>query len=254
MEKLIPVLITLFFLTATDFVRAQYVRTEKFRNERERRQQYALDDWISYLPAKQIVRIAVGRNYIYFATLDGGILRYELFQNYWDYPFTTSNGLISNRVLDVAYDFSNSFLWAVTDLDTCVFKPAEQEWVCLSRSGVYWPYKFPEKKMPNTSGQIEHNVFYSEQFLDKLPHFFANGEWTMVENWKVMDENFDEYPITGFLRDDWERVWMIIEGLGVGIGNFYSQRIDVVPYGLTTIEPRIITYIENDLWIGGEPY
>ncbi|MBN2367303.1 MAG: hypothetical protein JXL67_14125 [Calditrichaeota bacterium] len=254
MKKLILIIISVFYLIGTDALKAQYVRTEQFRNERERRQQYALDDWISYLPAKQIVRIAVGRNYIYFATLDGGILRYELFQNYWDYPFTTSNGLISNRVLDVAYDFSNSLLWAVTDLDTCVFKPAEQEWVCLSRSGVYWPYKFPEKKMPDTSGQIEHNIFYSGQFLDKLPHFFANGEWTMVESWKVMDENFDEYSITGFLRDDWERVWMIIEGLGVGIGNFYSQRIDVVPFGLTTIEPRIITYKENDLWIGGEPY
>ncbi len=246
----------LFVLVFADIgqLMAQYVRSEQFRDEQERRMQYALDDWISYLPSKQIVKIAAGRNYIYFATLDGGILRYEAFQNYWDYPFTTSNGLISNRVLDVAYDFDTSFLWAVTDKDTCVFKPAEKEWVCLSRSGSYFPYKFPEKKSPDSSSKIEHNIFYPVQFLNRLPHFFANGMWTVVESWKVMDENFDEYPITGFLRDDWERVWMIIEGYGVGMGNYYSQRMDVVPYGLTTIQPWVMKYQHNDLWIGGEPY
>ncbi len=243
------ILIVVIFIDVLP-LQSQYVRREKFRTERQRRQQYALDDWISYLQSKKITGVTVGDNYLYFAALDGGILRYELYQNFWDYPYTTSNGLPSNGVLDVAFEFSTGYLWAVTDVDTCIFLPAEQEWLCKSEAP-FWPYSFPDREIPSNNGKIDYNVFYSSRYLDLLPHFFANGPWTVIEDWKVMDEYFDEYPITGFLRDNWERMWFIIEGLGFGIGNTYSQRMDIVPYGLSQINPRVIQFQKNDLWIGG---
>ncbi len=232
---------------------AQYVRRDEYSSEQARRAQYALDDWISYMPAKRITKIVAGQDYIYFATPDGGILRYEPFQNYWDYPFTTSNGLPDNRILDIAYDLDNGILWAVTELDTCIFKPAEKEWACQSQ-GSLWPNEFPRPPIQQAGNNIEVNVFYPARFLDLLPSFFANAPWTVVENFHIMDENFDEYAITGFLRDNWDRYWMIIAGLGVGLGNTYSGRMDVIPYGLTTIEPRVLRYQNDGLWIGGEPF
>jgi ligand-binding sensor domain-containing protein len=238
------------FLIAID-VQAQYVRGERFNTERERRQYYAIDDWISYKVSNRVNTASVGNNYIYFATRDGGILRYELFQNYWDYPYTTSNGLPSNKVLDVAFEFSTGYLWAVTDMDTCIFKPAEQEWLCKSEAP-FWSYTFPDREQPTYSDQIKYNVFYPSRFLDLLPNYFANGSWTVIDGWKLMDEHFDEFPVTGFLLDNWERVWFMIDGLGFGIGNTYSQRIDVIPYGLTFISPRVLHYESNDIWIGGE--
>jgi hypothetical protein len=234
------------------FLPGQYIRQEKFFSEKERRSKYALDDWISYLEGKQIVSMAVGNNYLYFAAQDGGILRYELYQNFWDYPYTTSNGLPSNNVLKVAYDLDNSILWAVTDKDTCIFKPAEQEWLCQSE-GSLWPFEFPVQQIPENSRIIEQNIFYSQQYLNLLPYFFANGSYTMNDDWMLMDEYFDEYPVTGFLRDRWERIWLVIEGLGIGIGNVFSGRMDVIPFGLTHISPRVVRYQQKDLWIGGEP-
>lgn len=252
MKKFLLFFLFFFLLLLPALSVAQYVRQEEFSSEKERRSKYALDDWISYLQSKEIVSMAVGYDYIYFATNDGGILRYELYKNFWDYPYTTSNGLPSNTVLDVAYDLTNNLLWAVTPEDTCIFKPAEQEWLCQSQ-GSLWPFTFPEKKIPQDTQIIQQNIFYPSEYLNRLPHFFANGNYTLISDWRIMDEYFDEYPITGFLRDRWERIWMAIEGLGVGIGNIFSGRMDVIPFGLTHISPRVIQYQNKDLWIGGEP-
>lgn len=233
-------------------IHAQYIRQFEFRTEHERRLKYALDDWLSFMKSKHVSAITVGTNYIYFGMQDGGILRYKLFSDYWDFPFTTSNGLPSNTVLDVAYDQETGYLWAVTDVDTCLFKPAEQEWLCKSEVK-YWNYKFPQRPQPDTVESIQFNVFYPARFLQMLPNYFANGAYTITGEWTVMDEYFDEFPISGFLRDNWERIWFAIDGLGIGIGNTFSQRMDVYPFGLTDISPRVMQFQFDDLWIGGQP-
>jgi len=252
MNRIFWCLILIFWaVLGLSVLHAQYIRRETFSSEQERRARYALDDWISYLEIERINSMAVGHQFLYIATENGGILRYDLFQRYWAYPYTTSNGLSSNRILDVAYDFSNSLLWAVTEDDTCIFKPAEQEWLCQGERSL-WPFKYPERDRPDPSNPVQQNIYYPARFLELLPHYFANGNWTVIDNWKLMDSHFDEFPITGFLRDKWERVWFAIDGLGVGIGNSFSQRMDVVPLGLTHINPAVVKYQENDLWIGGE--
>ncbi len=234
-------------------LKAQYIHQNTFPSEQQRRQQYALDDWISYLESKYISSMTVGAEYIYFSTFDGGILRYHLYQNYWDYPYTTSNGLPSNRVLDVFYDEGTGFLWAITDVDTCIFRPAEKEWVCKSQAN-YWSHTFPQRELPNAGKRVEFNIFYPADFLNKLPNYFVNGPYSLTGDWVLIDDNFQEYPISGFLRDRYEHIWFAIDGLGIGIGDTYSQRIDIVPLGLSHISPRVIQFQDNDLWIGGTPF
>ncbi len=233
-------------------LQAQYVRRNHYSTEQQRRMQYALDDWISYMQSNQFTSIAVGTSYIYFGTSDGGILRYNLYQNYWDYPFTTSNGLPSNHVLSVAYDDGTGYLWAVTDVDVAIYQPAQREWLRRSQA-VDWNYTPPQVPEPTDSKSIAYNVFYPEEFLSSLPDFFVNGDYQLTVDWKIIDQNFDEFKITGFLRDQWERVWFLIEGLGIGIGDWYSQRIEIFPYGLTNITPRTMEYQNRDMWIGGDP-
>ncbi len=249
--KFLGILLLIFFWFWHP-VSAQYIRTQSYLNEHQRRMHYALDDWISYLESTHITSIAVGTDYIYFGTFGGGILRYQLYQNYWDYPFTTSNGLSNNFIKEVRYDSRTGYLWAFTRDDTCVFKPAEEEWYCSSRAH-FWNEVPPPTNPPNNGGTIRYNVFYPEEYLSLLPQFFANGNYTITGEWRVMDDYFDEYPIRGFLKDHWERIWFVIEGLGVGVGNMFSQRMDIVPFGLTHIAPRVLRFQNNDLWIGGEP-
>ncbi len=231
---------------------SQYVRRSTFATEKERRTHYQLDDWISYLESNNFTSIAVGNEYIYFSTWGGGILRYHIYEKYWDYPFTTSNGLASNYVQRVVYDDGTGILWAITSEDTCVFLPSKQEWLRQSEA-FPWHYKFPGIPAPNDSQQIAYDVFYPRKYLNQLPDFFVNGYYTLTGDWKIVDDNFDEYPVTGFLRDDWERVWFLIEGLGVGVAGWYERRIDVMPLGLLHFVPRAMAYQNHDLWIGGEP-
>jgi hypothetical protein len=252
MKYLLLVISLSVFLSQSGPLMAQYVQRDEYQTEEQRRQQYALDDWISYLSGKQIVSVDVGVDYIYFATLDGGILRYQIYQNFWDYPFTTSNGLPSNRILNVVYDNDNGYLWAITEHDTSIFLPAQQEWLRKSQA-TSWFYVYPGRKEPNPEGPLEKNVFYPRDYLDRLPTYFVNGPWTLIENWQIMDENFDTYPITGFLMDNWERIWFTIEDLGIGVGGTLIGRFDVVPFGLPHIVPKVLAFQYNDLWIGGAP-
>ncbi len=166
---LLIILLVLFSSSTETF--AQYVRRESFDTERDRRLKYELDDWVSYLKSRQISSMTVGTDYIYFGTLDGGILRFDYFDDNWDYPFTTSSGLPDNKILNVVYDKNTSFLWAVTEDDIAIFKPADQEWLRKSEAAS-WPYTFPEVPKINDSKQIRQNIFYPREYLNQLPTFF----------------------------------------------------------------------------------
>ncbi len=229
---------------------AQYVRRSQFPTEHSRRMQYRLDDWISILPAHHFTSISVGTNYLYFSSLDGGIWRYNLYQNEWDYPFTTSNGLPSNRVFQVVYDASQNVLWAVTDVDTAVFDFAAEEWKA-KKEMPFWNYRFPRSALPDSGKSLPRNRFLPREFLRQLPVFIPEGNFTLDANWQLIDTHLREYPITGFLIDDWERIWFTVEGLGLGKGNILEQRARFFPLGLANIHPRVVQFQGDDLWIGG---
>ncbi len=249
-----PQLMILWLFLGIGLLQAQYVRREDFATERQRRLRYQLDDWVSYTTSRQFSSMAVGTNYLYIATLDGGILRYHLYENEWDYPFTTSSGLPSNTVLQVAYDPETSFLWAITPNDTAIFLPADQLWIHRSQEG-RWNFRFPYSRPVPSEGPstIQRNRFYPRQFLDRLPMLFGNHGYTITGDWEVIDPFLRSFPIQGFLKDRWDRVWLAVNGLGVGIGDLFSQRVNFWPMGLSDIYPQALAYDGDDLWIGGIP-
>lgn len=240
----------LIFTVFTFDASAQYVRRESFNTEKQRRLKYNLDDWVSYMKSRRVTSMTVGTDYIYFGTLDGGILRFNYFSDRWDYPFTTSNGLPANKILNVAYDKNNSFLWAVTENDIAIFNPSDQEWLRKSEAD-FWPYTFPEVPKFDQTNQIEQNIFYTREYLDQLPTFFANGDYTIIDNWVLMDRNFRDFPITGFFKDYKDQIWFVVDNFGIGVGDLFVQRADFYEFGLPDIIPIDIQYQYDDLWIGG---
>ncbi|MFQ5584092.1 MAG: hypothetical protein ACE5GL_06625, partial [Calditrichia bacterium] len=174
----IVILAVIILFPLIDSAAAQYVRKESFPTEKSRRQRYQLDDWLSYLNVRDITSVAMDQDYLYMGTKRGGILRYKYYEDEWDYPFTTSNGLPDNRILDVAYDWSRSILWAVTKTDTAVFDLASQEWLAQSEAN-YWPYQFPflEDRTPHSTEEIVYGKLYGRESLKVLPVFFANGDY-----------------------------------------------------------------------------
>lgn len=233
----------------------QYVQQEKFANEQDRRARYELDDWISHSTSHSFSGATIGTHYLYIATKDGGILRYHILENYWDFPFTTSSGLPSNTVLDVYYDPETGFLWAITPNDISIFQPASKEWISKSETPG-WPYDSPERDSsgirPRKNDQINRGVFFNRDALLNLPTFFANGSFSILSDWRLSDDNtFDEYLMVGYIRDRFDRIWFLVDGFGIGQGDMFSQRADFYRIGLPDISPRAIEFQGDDLWIGG---
>jgi hypothetical protein len=237
-----------FFLAESSY--AQYVRRESFANEQQRRMRYALNDWISHTRTRSFSSMTVGDRYIYIATRDGGILRYHLYEDYWDYPFTTSSGLSGNHVERLVYDPTTAYLWAFFPNDVAIFNPASEEWIRKSENPD-WIYQPPDSSVlvnPNTPGKER---FFGRAALKNLPNYFANGEYSILSDWILMDSHFQEFPFVGYLIDRYDRIWFLIDGFGIGQGETYTQRADFYGMGLPDISPRAIAYQQDDLWFGG---
>jgi len=71
-------------------------------------------DWILYRQTGQINSISEGYTYAYFATERAGILRYNLYQNRFNEPITTAQGLSENQINAVHFDQNTGILWAAT--------------------------------------------------------------------------------------------------------------------------------------------
>jgi hypothetical protein len=237
-----------FFLL--DLSHAQYVRREFFANEQQRRIRYALNDWISHTRTRSFSSMTVGDRYIYISTRDGGILRYHFYDNYWDYPFTTSSGLPDNHVEKVVYDPTTAYLWAFTPDDVAIFNPASREWIRKSENPdwIYQPPDSSDLVNPNNPGKER---FFGRAALRNLPNYFANGEYSILSDWILMDGHFQEFPFVGYLIDRYDRIWFLIDGFGIGQGETYTQRADFYGMGLPDISPRTIAYQNDDLWFGG---
>lgn len=234
----------LFCLPAS--VYSQFARTSDFANEQARRLHFEIDDWISYLTVNRFSNMVTSTNYLYIATRGGGILRFHLHKNQWEYPFTTSNGLPSNDIRRLIYDPSRSFLWAVTKNDVAVYNPASEEWTSRSQTPG-WLYENP----PDTVVNVYNERFFDRTSLNNLPAIFANGAYSIIDDWILLDPEGQRFPITGYLIDRYERLWLLVEGFGIGVANLASQRADFFPVGLPEISPRAMAYQEDDLWIGG---
>jgi|GEM_PF-2407136 len=241
---------TLILLFLAPGIFAQYVQKNSFAVERDRRTVYGINDWLSYTTASRFSSAAVGPEYLYIGTRDGGILRYHIFENYWDFPFTTSSGLPSNHIVDLIYDQTTSFLFAIMRNDVAVFDPASEEWISRSENPV-WNYELPGSRDNLPNDGVPREIFRGRDDLDELPTFFANRGFQLTGDWLLVDDNFDEYPVVGYIRDRFDRIWFLVDGFGIGMGDLFSSRADFYRLGLPDIEPRALEYQYDDLWIGG---
>lgn len=72
-------------------------------------------DWTLYRQTGKINSITEGYNYTYFATENAGILRFQLYQDRFDEPITTAQGLSDNQILAVHFDQNTGILWVASD-------------------------------------------------------------------------------------------------------------------------------------------
>lgn len=191
---------------------------------------YYEDDWVSYSVFRYITSIAIDRHHVYFGTT-GGITRYDRYNQLWDSPFTTSDGLPDNWVRNIAYDPEMDEIWADTYGGPAVHFPAFSSW---SKE-----YKFPRELAKSDTANL------------RLPDLFTDYGPTTSGSSYVMDENLNRYSITNYLRDDFDELWVGTWGLGAGVASLNTLRLKMLQFGLYDKDVKAILIDGNDIWFGG---
>jgi len=246
---------------------------------------YEEGDWISYSNTRYVNSLAIGTQYVYFATT-GGITRYDIFQSRWNFPFTTSNGLPSNNILTVAFDVGTSHLWCATTEAVCYYNPGSRRWRTLyydelgMSGGPVTSIGFSEHQiwLVTAEGQtfvasksdmefIKETLRTSEDNKDSiiwfgekgfvpltLPQFFLpdgiiffpGPDRTYLQDFKLRQFDFSYYAV-----DPWQTLWFGTRGWGAGNANMRTQNMKLLPFGLIGQDVHALASDGSGLWIGG---
>jgi len=208
---------------------------------------YEKDDWITYSYSNNITSIDIGVNNIYFATNGGGILQYDIFENEWLNPLTSSNGLSSNYVSKVVYDQSTDELYAQTKKGLDIYNDAFEYWQRSSNV-------IPKQKVPEYNEDKNVLPPFSRPEFEKWPSFFPTKNYTIMLDGKLYDSDNEEFTIKDRVIDNWDRMWIATTGTGIGVANLQSLEVDFVKQSIPAVRPKDVFVSGDDIWIGGEPF
>ena len=237
-------------------------------------------DWVTFSESQIINSITEGNEYIYFAT-NGGILRYNFFGNYWDYPISTSQGLNSNFVNSIYYDLNTNILWASTKNTLHYSNNKGESWNQINnvnfdnikRIGGDKEYLYCVNnsfiiKINNFSGDIieyitkinqNDNIRWSSPIIldidiikNKINNFaFLDGWYFNANNYIVGPKLSDKHKITTFFSDSFGDIWIGTNKGYVFKGSNQLLILELVYKGLTISNISDLKIWKNKLWISG---
>ena len=210
---------------------------------------YRYDDWFSYATALEITSVDMDENFIYFASRSGGILRYDKYNDQWDFPFTTSNGLRSNSVYQVVFNQSDGILYARTPAGVDVYRPAEHIW-----RPAPWSEMPPVNSPDYKTGDDQPYRFppYYRPLNRELPDFFTDISFVYQLGGIVYDRHNREFRFTDRIIDSWQRLWVGTNGIGPMKAELNRTFLESTPQSIPYISPRDIYIDEDACWIGGQ--
>ena len=253
--------------------------------QRESNPNYRQGDWISYSVARYVTSIAVGTQYVYFGTAQSGILRFDQFQNRWDFPWTTSNGLADNEIWTVAFDRDTGYLWCASRTAISYYHPTAERWTNYFKDEFGLPFQDEVTSIGVTPTRIlfetrAGRLFEANKYggvvlvadknglslgtarevrwfgkrgnhRGKLPHFFMSDGYLFDPGGFVEDAQFRSAEITAAVKDDWGNLWIATWGLGAGRGDVNSLQMEMLHFGLGSAAVTAMNFHDNVLWLGG---
>ena len=241
-------------------------------------------DWVTYRFSQDVVSISDGPNNIYFAS-SGGILQYNIFGHYWDYPITTSQGLSDFSVYAIYYDMQTNILWASTRFGLDFSTSGGRYWnhvtreelglrlneniirigstaddlYCVTRSQflkidrfsgfLISPYVEPpeENQISWGSYQLKGSDFSREL----LTEFTAVGGWNNELGWLSGPSLNEEVQISTIHTDRFGDIWVGTTGGPVFRGDQQLKLLEPKQVGLAQTKINYIETWESNLWISG---
>ena len=250
------------------------------------RAKYRPFDWLLFKESGKINSLSEGYEYLYIATSGGGISRFSLYSNQYDFPITTAQGLASNSVNSVHFDLNTGIVWASSPGVIQYSYTREGDWRHIdfidigltnkdriSRIGNSDNYIWARAnavyvKMDKTSGILagiypnpdELNIKWSsDQYImnNKIDEILNN--YTIMSGWMVSGSQFiDNYgryiDITSGLIGANNDVWIGSSDGTLFHGNKTMEAIYPTEFGIRGSNINALLVNNNNIWIGSKDY
>lgn len=238
-------------------------------------------DWVLYRQSGAINSITTGYNYAYFATENAGILRFQLYQNRFDEPITTAQGLSDNQILAVHFDQNTRILWVASESFIDYSYNAAGNWfhIDLNETGLHREALIQQigssdnyiwlnagsafLKLDKVSGIVlgllplpdEDDIIWSskrERFLE-IPNNLKN--YVVMEGWVINNNQFiDPYgkivTPTTFYYGIYNEAYLGLDDGTIFNGDVQMETFYPFSYGLNSTDITAFTKSEN-FWIVG---
>jgi len=238
---------------------------------------------LTFQTPQKISSITEGNEYIYFGT-NGGILRYHLYGNYWDYPISKSQGLNSNIINAIYYDLNTNILWSLSEINLNYSMNQGGSWIqvnndylsdyknkiikigsdsefiyCLTNTNIL--------RLNNINGNIvdvlndmsvlneikwgSGLIRFDYEYPSQINEYSFLGGWYLQNNLLIGPKLSDNLSISSFYNDRYGDVWV---GTNKGVifkGSNQLLTMDPIFYGIDIFEILDIKKWNNKLWLIG---
>ncbi len=217
----------------------------------DRFSRYDPQDWVSFCPVGKVNSVEIDPDYVWFGTASGGILRYHLYEKFWDLPFTTSNGLRSNQILKISHNPATNRLYAVTPAGTDVYNRARGFWEPVSGAA-------PGQHKPDESAIADFVNFSGSPFPEyyrptdsELPDFFTRRTFHFRSPQTIIDDLNRSFTLTDRVADRWRRVWIGTDGPYLGSGKTDENFLELINPAPPAVRTRDLLFYGDTLFTGG---
>ena len=243
-------------------------------------------DWLLFKEPGRINSLSEGYEYLYIATSHGGIYRYSLYSNQYDFPITSAQGLQNNNITSVHFDHNTGIIWASSSGSLEYSYTREGDWRQIKFVELGLNSKDRIKRIGNSENYVwaQANAVYIKMdkssgilagiypMPDELNIKWSSGPYSMqnevsdvVNNYTIMSgwmvsgsqfiDNYGRYiDITSGLVGSHNDVWIGSSDGTLFHGNKTMAAIFPTEFGIRGSNIDALSLEENNLWIGSKDY
>ena len=243
-------------------------------------------DWLLFKEPGRINSLSEGYEYLYIATSHGGIYRYSLYSNQYDFPITSAQGLQNNNITSVHFDHNTGIIWASSSGSLEYSYTREGDWRQIKFVELGLNSNDRIKRIGNSENYVwaQANAVYIKMdkssgilagiypMPDELNIKWSSGPYSMqnevsdvVNNYTIMSgwmvsgsqfiDNYGRYiDITSGLVGSHNDVWIGSSDGTLFHGNKTMAAIFPTEFGIRGSNIDALSLEENNLWIGSKDY
>lgn len=243
-------------------------------------------DWLLFKEPGRINSLSEGFEFLYVGTSHGGIYRYNLYSNQYDFPITSAQGLKNNNISSVHFDQNTGILWSASvgglqysftregdwryidfadiglrnndrisqlgNSENYVWAKANAVYIKLDKSSGTLAGIYPRPDEINISWSSTN--YYEQADIATIMNNYALMSGWMTSGSKLIDGYGRYIDITSGLIGKHNDVWIGTSDGTLFQGDKTMEAIFPTEFGIRGSNINALFQNENNLWIGSKSY